>query len=1190
MARTGAFTNWNTLSGSTTQAPSVTEAVNITMPDGLTVYNYASKAITYRTVAYTARLKSIGPIVTQLGNGQGRVTIRLHNGDLDFRDSVEGNYVTSAGSTVFTGMEDFSGALITVRRILTGVVSSTTTSTDLVYLFGRVTGSRYSEDYFELDCVTDVNLAPVLSNRRVGAKCAWVFKGTECGYSGGLTTCNKLYTDSGGCSGRSNQHRFGGFPVRDSAAAIGKVTGLGSAATYQLVQSGTTYQEQRMITAFDDSFGVVDDSGNDRTVVTAITPDWINAQSTTYKASGSDTTTTGSITSGTATLTVASATSWKVGQGIRIAGAGAAGAALTTTISAISGTTFTLAANASTTVSSAVVGHDDTAAVQAAFDAGNTNDKTVYLPTGTYYVDELDLLSVNSLQIIGAGPGATILRSRGNNAILDINTTSATSHTITIEGISFIGSAAEATVQSNNYGVRIRDTGGHGVYNVTIRNCRFSDCDNSAIKTTSGTNATFTVLLEGVDVTQPSDAVGDAIDLWGSNDTTLVRCYVHSVATNKAAYRVRSGSITMIGCNGIDGGSFASWGMFGNTASEDGDVLGTVSINVVTDVITLNNHGLSANQAVVFDGTTNPGNITFGLIYYVRDVTTNTFKVSSTPGGTAINITSTGTAVTVRTALDNYCRVSLIGCNVEAFSEYGIRCKAGSFANFFSTQFIAPTTGTVIPIKMDYVTADQAGIFDALSSIQTMGASYSGGEAVHSDGMPFVQVGNRELTSFYDTAGAASASLPGITGTRITGTQQFAMTHTGYQKLVGHLAMEEQSSPVTPPSNTGFLFAKDASGATGLYWVSDGVTERRIDIASAGLTATRIGFGDGSNVMTGSANLTYDDSAKALTLTRAGANPAIYVTDTTNTITARLGTLAGAPDRAIVGSDTNDDFVIYQNNQPGWGVNTDKHFRPYNGNNTQDIATSAARARSAYIGTSIDLGISSSSQGQLIFRTTATGFTTTVEGGSNTGNITFKLPVTNGTDGQYLRAYGNGLTNWFTPPYASETLNNLADPVAINRGLQPGTDNTLDLGQNSLSWASLYLKKDAYVGRHLQGGTLETPTLTRGDGAGTTWSATITGNQMCGYITFTTGSSPSSNATVFTMTFGTAFVGPASVTGWPIVNLIPCNVNAATLGANSQLYPDHDSKSSTTAVFKIHSNGLSANTEYRFYYMVMGTC
>jgi len=1177
VARTGAFTNWNTLSGSTTQAPSVTEAVNITMPDGLTVYNYASKAITYRTVAYTARLKSIGPIVTQLGNGQGRVTIRLHNGDLDFRDSVEGNYVTSAGSTVFTGMEDFSGALITVRRILTGVVSSTPTSTDLIYMFGRVTGSRYSEDYFELDCVTDVNLAPVLSNRRVGTKCSWVFKGTECGYSGGLTTCNKLYTDSGGCSGRSNQHRFGGFPVRDSAAAIGKVTGLGSAATYQLNQAGSTYQEQRMITAFDDSFGITDDSGNDRTIVTAITPDWVNAGSAKYNLSGETTITTGSITNGSASLTVASAATWKVGHGIRIIGAGTIagtstlngainssvtsiglnstanfptsgmarinneriyyhgknsthllnvlrayygtsaashsnGATVTpmvdlvTTVSAINGSTFTLANAAGVTVSSVDVYHDDTAAILDAFDDAYSAGRPLYIPAGEYNAMDVLFDSKNRVIIKGDGPGRTTLYSIHPEPIFVIDSTTGTSHTVTIENIGYVGSYSGAV----NHGIHVKDTGGNGVFNLTFRNLRFNDVGGSAVKTESGANAAFTILLEGLDVDQQPSALGSGIDLWGSNDTTLLRCYVHNVGTNQSAYRVRSGSVTMIGCNGIDGGDTVTWGVFGNVLAEDGT--------------------------------------------------------------------------------DNYCRVNLIGCNVEAFTNYGVRCKAGSFANFFSTQFIAPSSGTVTPIKFDYVTNDQAGIFDALSGIISLGATYTNSQAVHSDGMPFVQIGHRELTTFRDTNAGASATLPGIYGSRITGSQNYAMTHGGYQKLAGHLAMEEQSSPVTPPSNTGFLYAKDVGGVTGLYWTSDGVAERRVDQGSASLTATRIGFGDGTNTMTGSANLTYDDSAKALTLTRAGANPAIYVTDTTNTITARLGTLAGAPDRAIVGSDTNDDFVIYQNNGPGWGVNTDKHFRPYNGNNTQDIATSAARVRSAYIGTSIDLGIGASSQGQLIFRTTATNFTTTVEGGSNTGNVTFKLPVQNGTDGQYLRAYGNGLTNWFTPPFASETLNNLADPVAINRGLQPGTDNTLDLGQNALSWASIYLKKDAFVGRHLQGGQTAPPTLTRGDGAGTTWSSTITGNQMCGYITFTTGSSPSANATVFTMTFGTAFLGPGTQTGWPIVNLIPCNQNAATLGANSQLYPDHDSKSDTTAVFKIHSNALAANTEYRFYYMVMGTC
>jgi hypothetical protein len=69
--------------------------------------------------------------------------------------------------------------------------------------------------------------------------------------------------------------------------------------------------------------------------------------------------TTGSITSGTASLVVANAATWSAGQGIKVAGAGASGAALTTTVSSIVGTTLTLAANAGTTVSSAVVSHTD---------------------------------------------------------------------------------------------------------------------------------------------------------------------------------------------------------------------------------------------------------------------------------------------------------------------------------------------------------------------------------------------------------------------------------------------------------------------------------------------------------------------------------------------------------------------------------------------------------------------------------------------------------------------------------------------------------------------------------------------------------------------------------------------------------------------------------------------------------------
>lgn len=983
MPRTVYSGNYTTMAGSTTQIPTVIDAIILTSPDGATVYRWATASTSYRLISpntYQPRLRRVGSLTMSLNGGFGRVSFVLTNADLDESERVAND------------LDKYVGYSVDYTKILQGTVSGNPAEAGVQMLAGIVTGYKLDESGIELDVVTRANRSPVLSNRRVGSKCPWVFKGTECGYSGGLTTCNKLYSDSGGCSGRSNQHRFGGFPSRSEIASLGTVTGLGAPPAYQIIQNGSDYTAQRSALRFDDTFNVADSSGSDATVVTAITPDWLNAKSVTYKASGSNATTTGSVSSGTTSLTVGSTAGWSVGQGIHILGAGVAGAPLTTTITAISGSTFTLANSASTTVSGATVSHDDTVAIQAALDAGLSNDRTVYLPTGTFYVDALSLTSPNSIHIVGAGPGCTVLRSRGDNAIFDIDTAASTAHSITIENLSFVGSGAEAAVQSNNYGLRFRDTGGQGIFDLTIRNCRFSDCDNSAIKTTSGANGIFTVLLEGVDVSQPADAAGDAIDLWGSNDTTLLRCYVHDVATGRAAYRVRSGSITMIGCNGIDSGSTASWGVFGNVAAEDGDSIGSVTVNSSTDIITRNSHGLSDGTAVVFDASSAPGNITIGTVYYVRDATSNTFKIATSPGGSAVDITSNGTAVTCRTGLDNYCRVTLIGCNVESFTQYGVRCKSGSMASFFGTQLIAPGSGTVTPIRLDYVTENQAGIFDALSGIQTQGASYTSGYAVHSDGLPFVQIGHRDFTAFYDLAASASATLPSITGTRVTGTQNYAMTHAGYQKFTGHLALEEQSSPVAPPSNTGFLYAKDASGSTGLYWRSDGVSEKRIDSASVNLTSTRVAFGNGSNVLTESANLTFDDTNKVLTVSRAGGNPYVFVTDTTNTIDVRMGTLAGAPDRGIIGTMTDDQFVLYQNGGEAWGLTTAKHWIPYAGDNAVDLGTSGARVRDGRFGRDLYLGRQMQTAGSALTSTTSTGAgtspTVTVAGTAVAGSIT----------------------------------------------------------------------------------------------------------------------------------------------------------------------------------------------------------
>jgi hypothetical protein len=66
-----------------------------------------------------------------------------------------------------------------------------------------------------------------------------------------------------------------------------------------------------------------------------------------------------------------------------------------------------------------------------------------------------------------------------------------------------------------------------------------------------------------------------------------------------------------------------------------------VSMSESTDLIEVTGHGLSLNDAVMFTGD---GTIATGLskdtIYYARDISTDTFKVSATNGGAAIDLTA----------------------------------------------------------------------------------------------------------------------------------------------------------------------------------------------------------------------------------------------------------------------------------------------------------------------------------------------------------------------------------------------------------------------------------------------------------------------------------------------------------------------------------------------------------------------
>lgn len=70
------------------------------------------------------------------------------------------------------------------------------------------------------------------------------------------------------------------------------------------------------------------------------------------------------------------------------------------------------------------------------------------------------------------------------------------------------------------------------------------------------------------------------------------------------------------------------------------------TVNAGTDVCTMVGHGLSDTNTVTLASTgTLPAGLAADTQYFIRDATADTFKLAATSGGTAIDITDTGTGV-----------------------------------------------------------------------------------------------------------------------------------------------------------------------------------------------------------------------------------------------------------------------------------------------------------------------------------------------------------------------------------------------------------------------------------------------------------------------------------------------------------------------------------------------------------------
>lgn len=110
-------------------------------------------------------------------------------------------------------------------------------------------------------------------------------------------------------------------------------------------------------------------------------------------------------------------------------------------------------------------------------------------------------------------------------------------------------------------------------------------------------------------------------------------------------------------------------------------------------------------------------------------------------------------------------------------------------------------------------------------------------------------------------------------------------------------------------------------------------------------------------------------------------------------------------------------------------------------------------------------------------------------------------------------------------------------------------------------------------------GNATVPTIAAGTGAGTSPTIAITGTDVAGKITITTGTLPTLSADVFTVTFQTAFATA------PYVTFSPGNGNAAALNGLTMVYV---TPATGTFKFTAGATALAAATQYIWYYTVIG--
>lgn len=410
---------------------------------------------------------------------------------------------------------------------------------------------------------------------------------------------------------------------------------------------------------------------------------------------------------------------------------------------------------------------------------------------------------------------------------------------------------------------------------------------------------------------------------------------------------------------------------------------------------------------------------------------------------------------------DRYIFATMIGNNIEDFTQYGVRFKSGSYGSFFGNSFIAPVSGVVTPLLWDFVDNGQRGIWDASNSIQTAGATYTNGYALNSRGAPFTQIGGNAFTSYYDTNIGSAITFPYLTPQLVAGSSNIALLTTRAQitnleasGLVGDLTGATgfdgtasrvllQAGTAARPTNT-FVGDTDtgtySSGADTFDITTGG--SNRLSVSSNSTLTGNLGINTAGNssyaldVASGALRVTNSNgSSTAAVEGKGNSNPYFLLTDTSaSAIIGRMQALSGAPDRLAVGSFSNHPFGLYANSAERWTVGTSGNFTP--------------AAASMYSIGSSTLPVADFTQSGKHYWNSTTLFDYYGSGspeGVVTATVGSVYRRTNGSSGTtlYVKESGSGNTGWNPLSSAGasgvSTLNTLTGALTIASGTT-GTD------------------------------------------------------------------------------------------------------------------------------------------------------